>query len=177
MLKNGVKIIDLQNLGKDIKNVIERYDEKMKEIGSLHALNKFVFLGTGEYYGLAAEAMLKIKEMTLSWSEAYYPLEFRHGPKSTVNSETLVTFFWPTRGIKEHKSLLEEVQSLGAKTLIIGEDLKHVKSDYVVRIPISTNCINLPLYMPPIQLLGFYRAINLGLNPDKPKNLLQVVKI
>jgi len=179
-LKSGKKaLVDFQSLSEESWKVIEECEEDMKEIGGRSDLKKFIFLGTGEYYGLAAEAMLKMKEMALSWSEVYHPLEFRHGPKSIVDGETLVTFLWPDRGIEEHKALLEEAESLGAKTLVIGTEggLEGVEADYVVKIPSNSNPTNLVLYMPPVQLLGYYRAVSLGLNPDRPRNLGQVVKI
>ena len=60
------------------------------DLGANLALDRFYFLGSGIRYGLACEANLKMKEMTLTHSEAFHFLEFRHGPMSMVNSETAV---------------------------------------------------------------------------------------
>jgi glucosamine--fructose-6-phosphate aminotransferase (isomerizing) len=177
-LKKESKVkLNFQSLSENSRKIIERYEKTMKDIGYRNDLNKFIFLGTGEYFGLAMEAMLKMKEMALSWSEAYNSLEFRHGPKSIVDDETFVTFLWPNRGIDEHEALLKEVSDLRAKTLVIGanKSLRGVKADYIVEIP--SHHYNLVLYMPLVQLLGYYRAVSLGLNPDRPKNLEKFVKI
>ena len=54
-------------------------------LGENRAINKFFFLGSDALYGIACEAMLKMKEMSLAYSEAYHTLEFRHGPMSMVD--------------------------------------------------------------------------------------------
>jgi glucosamine--fructose-6-phosphate aminotransferase (isomerizing) len=33
------------------------------------------------------------------------------------------------------------------------------------------------LYLPPLQLMAYYRAMAKGLNPDQPHNLTAVVKL
>src|SRR5688572_2829889 len=51
---------------------------------------RFFFLGSGNLYGIACEANLKMKEMSLSLSEAYHTLEIRHGPKAMIHDKSLV---------------------------------------------------------------------------------------
>ena len=51
---------------------------------------QFVFLGRGWTVGLAAEAGLKFREASLAWSEAYFAMEYRHGPISVAGPQTLV---------------------------------------------------------------------------------------
>jgi len=70
--------------------VLETVAPLAQQLSEDHSLQHFVFLGSGPQYGLAAEAMLKMKEMSLSVSEAFHFLEFRHGPKSVVDCSTLV---------------------------------------------------------------------------------------
>lgn len=170
---------DFQGLVKDSREVVERSDELGKEIGSRDDLEKFVFLGTGKYYGLASEAMLKMKEMTLSWSEAYHPLEFRHGPQSIADDGTLATIFFPHETSEELKKLLKEIKELGAETLVVGgkSDVEGTEPNYTLEIPSRKEDTELSLYMPIVQFLGYYRAVDLGLDPDNPKNLTQVVEI
>ncbi|MFE0513271.1 SIS domain-containing protein [Streptomyces sp. NPDC058964] len=43
---------------------------------------QFTFLGRGWTVGLANEAGLKMREASLSWTEAYPAMEYRHGPVS-----------------------------------------------------------------------------------------------
>ncbi|WP_320773284.1 SIS domain-containing protein [Streptomyces sp. CRN 30] len=49
---------------------------------------QFTFLGRGWTVGLANEAALKMREASLSWTEAYPAMEYRHGPISITTSTT-----------------------------------------------------------------------------------------
>ncbi|WP_135666289.1 SIS domain-containing protein [Halorhabdus rudnickae] len=153
-------------------------DGLAREIADDAPAQKFVFLGSGPLFGLASEAMLKFEELTLSWSKAYHPLEFRHGPKSIADEETLVTLFVPEDPDERYHSLVEDISALGAETLIIGPrgDLDAFDGTYTFAFP-SETVPSRALYMPLVQLLGYYRAVSLGLNPDDPKHLSQVVEL
>ena len=48
------------------------------------------FLGSGSRYGLACELSLKMKEMSLSDSEPFHFLDFRHGPQSMAGPGALI---------------------------------------------------------------------------------------
>lgn len=157
--------------------MIETADPIARTIGSDDAFEKFFFLGAGPLYGLAAEGMLKLEEMTLSWTKAYHALEFRHGPQSIVGDDTVVTVLLP--GADEYfGQLLEDITDLGATTVAVGPEaaVSAVTADYDVTFP-STSSGALPLYAPFFQLLGYHRAVSLGLNPDEPQNLTQVVRL
>lgn len=49
---------------------------------------QFTFLGRGWTVGLANEAALKMREASLSWTEAYPAMEYRHGPISITTGGT-----------------------------------------------------------------------------------------
>ncbi|NEY31751.1 SIS domain-containing protein [Streptomyces sp. PRKS01-65] len=49
---------------------------------------QFTFLGRGWTVGLANEAALKMREASLSWTEAYPAMEYRHGPISVTTRGT-----------------------------------------------------------------------------------------
>ena len=61
---------------------------------------------------------------------------------------------------------------------MLGEDVEALNADISISLPKSiSDWDRIPLYMPYLHYLAYYRAIALQLNPDKPKNLTQVVKI
>lgn len=164
------------SLPTDSELVLERAEGIARELGERTDFEKSFFLGSGECFGLASEAMLKFEEMTLSWTKAYHTLEFRHGPQSIADEHTLVTAFVPERRLDLHADLLADAGDLGATTFAIGtaDALDAVEADYTVEIP-ARETPGLPLYAPPFQLLGYYRAVAEGLDPDEPQNLTQVV--
>lgn len=73
------------------EKMLRQADDTAKLIMSeLPNLNLFITLGQGVNYGVANECMNKMKEMGIANSEAYYSLEYRHGPMSLVDENTLI---------------------------------------------------------------------------------------
>jgi glucosamine--fructose-6-phosphate aminotransferase (isomerizing) len=164
-----------------LENLVERLGNRLQPLGADLDIARFFFLGGGPLYGLASEIMLKTKEMTLSYSEAYHPLEFRHGPMSMVDESTLVVSFLSDTGLAEELRVLKDMRDLGARTLALTEDASVFngwRPDNVVEL-----CSGLsewersPLYLPVGQRLAYHRAIAKGLNPDRPHNLEAVVEL
>lgn len=54
---------------------------------------QFTFLGSGWSVGIANEAALKVREASGSWTESYPAMEYRHGPISVTDGNSLVWFF------------------------------------------------------------------------------------
>jgi glucosamine--fructose-6-phosphate aminotransferase (isomerizing) len=143
------------------------------------ALERFYFLGSGPFYGLACEAMLKMKEMSLSHSEAYHFLEFRHGPMSMVNRQTLVVGLLSVAALPHEIAVLKDMRALGGRVLAITPaELPPETADYQIVLPKGlTDLERGALYLPALQLLAFYRSLHNGLNPDTPINLTAVVNL
>ncbi|HZE51244.1 MAG TPA: SIS domain-containing protein, partial [Jatrophihabitantaceae bacterium] len=80
------------HLGEDLTRAIA--DARTAVAGELPdgALQRsqFTFLGRGWTVGLANEAALKMREASLSWSESYPAMEYRHGPISIGDDHSLV---------------------------------------------------------------------------------------
>ncbi|MFJ6072268.1 SIS domain-containing protein [Streptomyces sp. NPDC093065] len=70
---------------------------------------QFTFLGRGWTVGLANEAGLKMREASLSWTEAYPAMEYRHGPISISTAGTATWMFG-----EEPDGLAEQVRETGA---------------------------------------------------------------
>ncbi|MGQ9494122.1 MAG: SIS domain-containing protein [Anaerolineae bacterium] len=159
--------------------VSERIEEAMRQLGEDDRYQRFFFLGSGPNYGLACEGMLKMKEMSLSYSEAYHFLEFRHGPRSMVDDHSLVIGLLSDRAAQEEVAVLSETQRLGAHVLVVGESpsqLGMLRPEYAVWVESGlSETLRGPLYLPPIQYLAYYRAMHKGLNPDRPTNVEAVI--
>ncbi|MCF7805477.1 MAG: SIS domain-containing protein [Candidatus Marinimicrobia bacterium] len=179
---NDIEFLEsLRRLPEIGKRIFRDYNELPETIINEGNFTKFVYLGQGPFYGLASESMLKIKEMSLTCSEAYHSLEFRHGPKSIADENMLVTFFISENAKESEVKLIQEVRELGAKVLAICESSNtdiDTHANYVVELKSGVDdYARLPLYMPITQLLGYYQAVSKDLDPDKPTNLSQVVEI
>jgi glucosamine--fructose-6-phosphate aminotransferase (isomerizing) len=150
--------------------------EMVAEVGSDLDLERFYFLGSAFRYGLACEVSLKMKEMTLSHSEPFHFMEFRHGPMSMANPHALVTGLISQANRQTEAAVLADMRKLGARLLVVGSGLADIPADYKIELPAALDEVALlPLYLPLIQLMAFHRSLAKGLNPDLPNNLSPVV--
>lgn len=169
-----------------IKEYAERFINKYKEvstqIGRDPSLERFFFLGNGPLFGLASEIMLKMKEMSLSYSEAYHFLEFRHGPMSMVNDRSLVLAILSDFALDFELAVIKDMKKIGAQILAIGSSEAILKNEglFNYAFPIDDHISRFfrdPFYLPLLQLIAFERSLSNGLNPDKPNNLTAVVEL
>lgn len=137
-----------------------------------------VILGQGVNYGVANECVNKIKEMSLSKTEAFHTLEYRHGPMSLVDENTLIVLL-PTGNTGElERTLLMEMKEKGAVVAVIGEDtgLDWSFCDYKLLTKTGLNDRQLSVVTGVIgQMLGLEIAQSKGLNPDTPRHLAQAI--
>lgn len=155
---------------------IPNAEEFAQKLGRNEQLQQFVFLGLGNYYGLAAEGTLKLKEMTQTPCEYYNPLEFRHGPISIVTNHTAVVTLTGNQEFDHIDRLVTDIAQYGATTAVLQASGAHLSSDFCLALPGDlSDWSRATLYLPALQLLAYERAVYLGLNPDKPRNLNQVV--
>jgi len=152
--------------------VIDNYESLAKEIGENLNFDGFYFLGSGIRYGLACEVNLKMKEMTLTHSEPFHFLEFRHGPMSMVNENAIVVGMLSDANLSHEKAVLNEMQALGGKIVMLAESDADIS--FMSQIPEQVRGV---LYLPVLQLMAYHRSLAKGLNPDKPTNLTAVVKL
>ncbi|HUV15813.1 MAG TPA: SIS domain-containing protein [Pelolinea sp.] len=159
--------------------LLANYSDIATETGRDSSIQRFLILCSGRMYGLACEVMLKIKEMSLSYSEAFHFLEFRHGPMAMVDSESLVIGLHSKRTFDKEFKVLQEMQELGARTLSFGSSSEDNSSkNIMVEFPtIESEFWMDPLYLPVLQLIACERAIANHQDPDNPRNLSAVVKI
>lgn len=160
--------------------VVARADQFSKEIVDENEFNKYIYLGMGSYYGLAQEACLKIKEMSYVWTESYGTLEFRHGPKSIVDPGTFICVLVSERARSYELQVAREMKQYGAYVALLvserGEDTDFADAVFETGAGIGDEARGV-LYLPFLQYLGYYTALKLGVDPDEPRNLTQVVVI
>ncbi|KFG76922.1 SIS domain-containing protein [Streptomyces mutabilis] len=118
--------------------------------GGLVERTQFTFLGRGWTVGLANEAGLKMREASLSWTEAYPAMEYRHGPISISTAGTATWMFG-----EAPDGLADQVRDTGA-TWVSG-DLDPLAE--LVRA----------------QRLAVAVAAARGLDPDRPRHLTRSV--
>jgi glutamine---fructose-6-phosphate transaminase (isomerizing) len=144
-------------------------------------ISMVTYLGQGAYYGLASESMLKMKEMAITNTEVFHTLEFRHGPKSVIDTNSLVIILLSDSAREHEIKLAHELKEQGAFVGIIGEEVpsvvvKEVDASIELKSGLS-EYTRIGLYMIITQLLAYQRAVSKRINPDKPMNLSKVVTL
>ena len=131
----------------------------------------FVYLGGGAYYGLASEGALKLQEMSLTYTQVFHPLEYRHGPVSLVDEKTCVVLIYGPDTLEEESQLCAELQAKGARVIGFGGpgDLS---------IDITQRGLDRSLaILPALQLFGERLAQHKHLDSTAPRHLTKVVRL
>jgi glucosamine--fructose-6-phosphate aminotransferase (isomerizing) len=181
LLGGSGNLDDLTLLPQELTDQFNAYASLARELGEHPEIRQFFFLGSGALYGIANEAMLKLKEMSLSPSEAFHVLEFRHGPMSMVDEDTLVVALISDQARRQELSVLRHMRKRGARILAVAEHVDDLEKDdrtYRVQLPPGLPRWTRPvLYLPFLQLMAFHRALFRKQNPDQPANLEFVISL
>lgn len=129
----------------------------------------FVYLGGGSLYGIASEGALKLMEMSLSFSQAYHPLEYRHGPISLIDERSLAVMLYSPDTLEQETKLVSELREKGAKVIGFGG-----AGDLSLELP-DTSALRGLIALPTLQWLGERVAQGKGLNTREPRHLTKVV--
>lgn len=175
------KIEQLKDYAANAESFLKATDEMAKKIVAEHPeCNLFITLGQGINYGIANECMNKMKEMSLGNSEAYYTLEYRHGPMSLVDDKTLIILLGNEGTVDGDAKLLTQMKEYGAKVLAIGNNASKdfTDVDYTLDMPYGYDSLqNAPIIGYIGQLIGYYVAELKNLNADSPRHLTQAIVI
>lgn len=174
-LVGGHDLAPLQEVPERCEILIESVYGVATHWGTEPGVERFFFLGSGPRYGIACEAMLKMKEMSISHSEAYHFLEFRHGPKALVDQHAMVVGLVGAEHYRHEAAVIKEMAEMGGKTLTMIPG-KATAGHATVHLPGHLPAWTMPvLYLPVVQSMAHARAMEKGLDPDKPRNLSAVV--
>ena len=139
-------------------------------------------LGYGFTDGVAREGALKIKEICYNHCEGMYSSEFKHGPLSIVTDNYPVIFVTSTENSWMVINHINEVRARSGRTIIVGEyedtltPYVDKETDYLV-VPESSVLLNPLLDVIPLQLLSYFLSVDLGINPDLPRNLSKTLTV
>ncbi len=199
MLLTALLISDIHNI-KNLKATVEtvkNYGEKLintylNQIEKVAVLpfNRVVFLGSGPQYGTAMESHLKVQELTdgqvICKNDSY--LGFRHGPKSVVDENTLLVYYFSNKTdvLRYEKDLVNSMDE-GKKPLyqigLAEKKINDISIDEMLILSTKDTAIceeylavsNIIL----AQLLGFFKSLSFELSPDNPSvsgSISRVVK-
>ena len=156
---------------KDIEALAEDFAEKH------HAL----FLGRGEFYPIAVEASLKLKEISYIHAEAYAAGELKHGPLALIDADMPVIVVAPNNELLEKvKSNIEEVRARGGQLYVFADKAAGFTPSEgmkIITMPKVNEIIAPIFYTVPMQLLSYHVALIKGTDVDQPRNLAKSVTV
>ena len=172
------KEFEINLLIKYANTILNDYLSSLKQISELE-FERVVFLGSGLMKGIARESHLKLQELTDGKIICKYDsfLGFRHGPKAVLNENTLITFLFSNNEyVNKYEVDLVKSISEGRKPIfslgIMEKIIKSANLDLNIILGDSKNQLSEDLLtivsVLPAQILGFFKSIKLGLNPDNP---------
>lgn len=179
------KIDNILSLKTEVEQIIKygkylfsNYCLKLFEISKL-PFTRAIFLGSGPLYGCAKESHLKLQEMTdgriICKNDSF--LGFRHGPKAVINKDTLVVFLFSNNDyVKQYElDLVKGVKTSGRGEYSLGIGKGRNQDidlddfiDYSNELDKVDECLLTIVSVLPGQILGFYKSLEFGLNPDRP---------
>ncbi|WP_122033807.1 glutamine--fructose-6-phosphate transaminase (isomerizing) [Aliivibrio sp. EL58] len=140
-----------------------------------------LFLGRGEFYPIAVEASLKLKEISYIHAEAYAAGELKHGPLALIDADMPVVVVAPTNDLLEKlKSNVEEVRARGGLLYVFADEQAGFEADEnmkIIKMP-HVSEVTAPIYYTvPMQLLSYHVALIKGTDVDQPRNLAKAVTV
>lgn len=169
----------LVKLPSDADRVIRLVETQARTIAeTMRALNRFIYLGSGAYYGACLEGALKLRETSYTTCEVYHIPEFRHGPFALLQNNVGVVAIVPEdKTLNQSEMLLKEMASTGA-TVIPISNVPKITNSYrnSICMPDGISADFMPLLSVIVmQMVAFHYAVGRGLNPDLPRNLTKFV--
>ncbi|TCS40310.1 glutamine--fructose-6-phosphate transaminase (isomerizing) [Reinekea marinisedimentorum] len=158
------------------------YDKEIEDLAEDFADKEHtLFLGRGEYYPIAMEAALKLKEISYIHAEAYAAGELKHGPLALIDADMPVVVIAPNNDLLEKlKSNVEEVRARGGQLYVFADEKAGFEGDEnmkIISMP-HVNEITAPIfYTVPMQLLAYHVALIKGTDVDQPRNLAKAVTV
>jgi tagatose-6-phosphate ketose/aldose isomerase len=166
----------VEAIARSARSVIEHHNAALRSLAARDPA-RVVFLGSGALAGLAAEAALKLLELSdgAVVTMANTPLGFRHGPKTIVNAATLVVVFLSNDPLtrKYELDLLEELRgdAIGAVLAVTAGTAAPTEIGESLQLAEMTAAADAELVLPyavVAQIYAFHRALRLGRRPDTP---------
>ncbi|MEF3131084.1 SIS domain-containing protein [Rhizobium sp. 268] len=131
----------------------------------------FVFLGGGPLFGIALEGALKLMEMSQIMTQAFHPLEYRHGPISLVDEKTAVVMLYSSDQREAETKLAGELRDKGAVVIGLGGP-----GDVELAVDADLSLTGL-VVLPALQVLGERAAQARQIDTVSPRHLTKVVKL
>lgn len=177
--KDKKLVAQLENYIKNFDQFGGHVEAQIKQLlNKIPGYKSLVVVASGKQYGVAIEGAYINVEMAQFPSHYYGTLELRHGPIVMIDSNYLTFILCKSKPTDYEITLIAEIQKAGGKTAIIATEDINSNADFSFVYGTETEPEIIALFgVFVLQALAYHKAIQLGLNPDQPKELVQWIKI
>lgn len=132
-------------------------------------LSRIVLFGSGTGWTTAREAALKIKESCYVAAEGFETEEVLHGPFSEMDSRAaMVALLTGNRSDERARQILRAAGELKMlRVAVTTRAANHdISAEHILAVPEVPEWLAAFVHLAPLQLLTYFMALELGLNPD-----------
>jgi len=154
----------------------ELYEQIKKLVRKIKNQEHFFVLGKGQNYYISLEGALKVKEITYKHFEGFAAGELKHGVIALIDKSTPVfAIVSDDENKKDMLSAVAQVKARGAFTIGIGKEKDVLFDEFISTLDggLADSIINVI----PFQLISYFLGVELGNNPDRPRNLAKSVTV
>lgn len=158
---------------------IEKYEAKIKSIaeGDWHDA---VVLADGEMQGIATEGALAFTEIARVPGCYYHLLDVRHGPMVLIDKRTLVIMCLTADGYEYQTALVTDLINKGATVITYSalpqKPILGVKLQITSGLSLAPAVRGIPFIFI-AQALSYFKALQKGVDPDRPEGLDAWIKL
>jgi glucosamine--fructose-6-phosphate aminotransferase (isomerizing) len=169
----------LNALPAHMENIISQGEAVKEMVAYLRHEKSAFFIGRGLDWAVAQEGALKLKEITYIHAEAYAAGELKHGALALMASQV------PVIAVSTQPDLyatmfsnVNEIKAREANILAFTCNASLCEeAAAAIRLPQIRAELAPLLVVVPLQLLAYYVAVDLGNDPDMPRNLAKSVTV
>jgi glucosamine--fructose-6-phosphate aminotransferase (isomerizing) len=169
--------LELSKVSMAIETVIDSKDYIEKLVKEKLKKRNCFYIGRGIDYYTCLEAALKLKEISYIQTEGFAAGELKHGTIALIEKDVpVIAIITQKKTSHNTRSNIQEVRARGANSLIISTENVSEPSDEII-LPEVHELFSPLLSVVPTQLIAYYKAKQLGLDIDKPRNLAKSVTV
>lgn len=167
----------LKEVAKRGPDYLAQYDTVFRQIAQKQ-WSSGVVLGDAELNGICDEGAMAFKEICQVPSNCYHLLDVRHGPMVLVGKDTLVIAALSDADNPLERALLTDMLKKGATVVAYSDHPTGIEGVYDISlgIPLAHAVRGLPV-IAICQMITYYKALERGVNPDKPDGLEPWIKL
>ena len=163
------KVGYILNIAEEIRKLVLKYAD----------YKNYYFLGRCFSSVVAQEGALKLKEISYVHAESYPLGEMKHGPLALIDEDFCSVVIIPKDFVFKHSlANIREIKARKGPVIAITDTrLDLGMADDIIEVPSTIEYLSPLITTIPLQLFAYFMALELGLNPDKPRNLAKTVTV